>query len=50
MIMILLIFLIGFLVGFFISSVFYQFNIKDIIQEAIKGELYEEQVQKKGKD
>ena len=48
--MILLIFVIGFLVGFFISTVFFQFNIKNIVNEIIEGELYEKQVQKESKD
>lgn len=45
--MIILILFIGFLVGFFITSLYYGFIIDEIIEEFIRGGLYEKQKQDK---
>lgn len=45
--MILLFLFIGFLVGFFISSIFFQFIIEDVIHEFTMGEVYEDKEQNK---
>lgn len=43
-----IIFILGLLVGFFISSVFFQFIIEDVVHEFTYGELdYEKQKQNK---
>lgn len=40
--MLLIIFIIGLLVGFFISSVFFQFIIEDVIHEVTYGDIENE--------